>query len=123
VKIQPRSLSAEERAVLDHLLSVDFEGADVLRRQAVEARVVGRCDCGCPTIDIETSAPSLVEASQARLAPVEGRVVPRADEPPAEVLLFLDGGRLSCLELVWYGEAPPSSWPTTDRVELVHVDR
>ncbi|WP_189335430.1 hypothetical protein [Actinoplanes ianthinogenes] len=49
----PRALTERERAVLDALLTVDFEGVEELRRQAAEARVVGECGCGCPSIDFQ----------------------------------------------------------------------
>jgi hypothetical protein len=47
----PRPLTAREREVLTALLSVDVDGVDQLRAQAVEAQVLGGCDCGCPSID------------------------------------------------------------------------
>jgi len=118
MKIIPRPLAADERAILDHLLSLDFEGVEQLRRQAGDSRVVGRCDCGCPTIEIETRADCLDIAFTSRLAPVEGRVRPLADEPVGDVILFVDDGRLSSLELVWYTDAPPKAWPPVERVEL-----
>jgi hypothetical protein len=34
--------------------------------------------------------------------------VPTADEPPATVILFVDDGRLSYLEYVYYSESPPT---------------
>ena len=46
-----RPLTARERAVLDALLSVEFEGVEGLRREAEHAKVVGTCGCGCPSID------------------------------------------------------------------------
>jgi hypothetical protein len=46
-----RSLTYREREVLDALLSIDFEGVETLRDEARSARVVGRCACGCPSID------------------------------------------------------------------------
>jgi len=119
VKIEPRPLTADEQAILDHLLSLDFEGVEQLRRQAADAAVVGRCDCGCPTIDIKTHGEPLDVPLPGRLSPVEGRVVPVADEEIAgDVILFIDDGRLSYLELVWYTETPPTAWPPVERVEL-----
>lgn len=46
-----RPLTSRERAVLDALLAVEFDGVDELRKQAKSARVVGTCGCGCPSID------------------------------------------------------------------------
>ena len=33
------------------LLAIELPGAAELRIQAAKARVVGRCECGCPTVD------------------------------------------------------------------------
>jgi hypothetical protein len=49
--MDPRPLTDRERAVLTALLAVDFDGVEQLRAQAAEARVLGGCDCGCPSID------------------------------------------------------------------------
>jgi hypothetical protein len=46
-----RPLTERERGVLDALLSAEFVGAEDFRRQSMAARVVGRCGCGCPSID------------------------------------------------------------------------
>lgn len=46
-----RPLTDRERAVLDALLAVDFEGVESCRRQAPEVRVIGMCGCGCPSVD------------------------------------------------------------------------
>ncbi|MBO0838028.1 MAG: hypothetical protein J2P28_21285 [Actinobacteria bacterium] len=46
-----RPLTMRERAVLDALLSADFDGVEDLRRQANTSVVVGECVCGCPSID------------------------------------------------------------------------
>jgi len=37
--------------VLEKLLDAEFLGVGRLRKQVDSALVVGRCDCGCPTID------------------------------------------------------------------------
>jgi hypothetical protein len=47
----PRPLTARERAVLDSLLAVDFNGVEELRTQAARAEVRGGCQCGCPSIN------------------------------------------------------------------------
>lgn len=46
-----RPPTARERAVLNALLSVDFDGVEQLRTEAEQAEVVGGCGCGCPSID------------------------------------------------------------------------
>jgi hypothetical protein len=121
--VDRRPLTPREKAVLDLLLSVDYPGVNELREQAGEAVVVGTCDCGCPTFTVAVPADSPRTTSNPthRTAPVELRVRPVADEPEAEVILFLDDGRISSVEYVSYQAQPPADWPTSDR--LVILDR
>ncbi|WP_406051572.1 hypothetical protein [Kribbella sp. NBC_00889] len=51
--MDPRTLTTREREVLAALLSVDFPCVDNLRRQANEVLVVGKCSCGCPSVDFQ----------------------------------------------------------------------
>jgi hypothetical protein len=103
----PRPLTSAESAVLTLLLSVEFPGVDELRVQAASAAVVGGCDCGCP----------LASGLSSRLAPAEGVVSPQGDGVPGEIILFVDDGRLSYLEYVYY-DAPPTEWPALDRISV-----
>lgn len=119
MKLDPRPITDDERAVLSRLLATDFQGVDALRDQSVDVQVVGRCDCGCPSIDLEP-APGRARSDQiGRLAPVELAVVPEADEPAGEIILFVDHGQLSYLEYVYYSASPPSSWPADERLSLI----
>jgi hypothetical protein len=111
-----RPLQSDERAVLSLLLAEDFDGADALREQARDVSVVGHCDCGCPSIYLAPPSGSPRAHLTSRLATVEGRVTPESDgEPPGEIILFVDDGKLSYLEYVYYGSAP-RSWPPTSRI-------
>lgn len=113
VEIDPRPMTGEERSVLEMLLAPGVVGADALRRQAADAVVVARCDCGCPTIHLRVLAVAADRARfDERLWPVEGRVDPTDPGVPGhEILLFLESGKLSSLELVHYGEGPAATWP------------
>jgi hypothetical protein len=113
-----RQLTPAEGAVLALLLSVEFPGVDALRVQAGSATVVGGCNCGCPSIAIAVpdNAP-LALGLTSRLAPAEGVVSPQGHDVPGEIILFVDDGRLSYLEYVYY-EAPPSEWPSLDRISV-----
>lgn len=120
----PRPLSEAEKHVLTKMLSIDFPGAEELRSQVSRALVVGKCDCGCPTVDIEVEpgvSPSPVRARH-RLTPVEGRVKPLGGEPTADIILFVDDGRLACLEYVAYSDPAPSGWPHPDRIRVLRLD-
>jgi hypothetical protein len=121
--VEPRPLTPAERSILDLLLAHEFDGAAELREQVATARVVGRCDCGCPTVYIEPSPGTRSSEVRTRLAPIEGRVEPVGDGPPGDIMLFLDGGRLDSLEYVWYGDVPPKDWPTLDRISVIELPR
>ncbi len=119
----PRALTPRERSVLDRLLGAEFPGAAEFRDQADDAVVVGRCDCGCPSID-------LAVLKVCRLSPVpdgpvqaELRVTPMTGEPEGDVILFAKDGRLGCLEYVYYTNAPPSAWPVPSHLRLVLKSR
>jgi hypothetical protein len=124
VKIDPsRPLNDAERAVLGFLLGPDFKGAKELRAQVLGARVIGNCDCGCPTVDIEVDANAPSSLLIGPLAPVEARVSPVGNDPPGEVILFLKKGRLDSVEYVYYSDRPPTRWPTLDRLSIVQTHR
>lgn len=118
-----RPLNDAERAVLDLLLEGSFDGVEELRVQAATAFVSGRCGCGCPTVYV-TVAPDTPPAPIAsRLVPVAARVSPLTDEPPGEIILFLDDGRLTSMEYVFYSDQPPTHWPATERLSIVFLPR
>lgn len=122
MQFDPRPLGDDERRVLAQILDAEFEGVAALREQLAGVRVVGRCDCGCPSIDLQPSPGSARSDLVGRLAPVELEVVPVADEPPGGVILFVDDGKLSYLEYVYYSEVVPREWPTDDRLSRIGPD-
>ena len=95
----------------------DYPGLRELRSQIPDAVVVGQCDCGCPTVDIEV----LGGASQSNIqhsAPYEGRVTALSDEPVADIIVSLEGGFLRSLEYVSYTDQAAADWPSLDRIEV-----
>jgi hypothetical protein len=100
------------------LLSVDFPGVEKLRDQAQTARVIGRCECGCATVGlhVDESLPIADEIQQSNAVDAAGR--PRADGVPApELILFVKGGRLSEIEIVWYTDNTICEFPPSDEFE------
>jgi len=116
--IEARSLTDRERAVLELLLSRHVEGVTPLREQARDAVVTGRCNCGCPTIHLTPKQDAPLAQVGGRLWPVEGRVDPVGDEPGQEIILFVDNGKMSSLELVFYSKSVPIAWPDVSRIKL-----
>ncbi|MEU7774952.1 hypothetical protein AB0C44_26860 [Micromonospora taraxaci] len=92
-----RPLTDAERAVIERLLGSTFPGSRELLAQLRHTAVDGGCGCGCATINLS------VDRSRAIPAPVISRTPVSADisdgDTYAGVVLFVDGGFLSCLEV------------------------
>ena len=118
---EPRPLSPAEREVLDLMLSKDFPGAGSLRSQVPCVQVVGRCDCGCATVSLEVSpeAPRAIPDVRGRVLPVTGYVGPNIDEPKAGIIVFVDEGFLSSLEIYSIAEPAPHKWPDLHEIQVV----
>lgn len=106
----PRELTGEERGALDFLLAADFPGVAELREQATATVVTGKCDCGCPTIDLS------VDRDRARRAPLSERVPVEsvASDETIWLLLFVQDGWLEMLELAWITDDPPEAFPPVE---------
>jgi hypothetical protein len=94
------------------LLSADFLGRDALRRQADAARVIGKCQCGCATIDLWVDSETAPAANVREPIPVEARS--QSEEGLLELLLFVRHGWLDSLEIVYYSDHPPTVFPVPD---------
>jgi len=103
-----RPLTQAEAAILDLLVSPDLPGFDALREQAKTARVVGGCECGCPSNDIA------VDRSNTPPAPITSSgvivVADTHDLSPdkfCEVMLwFSSDDYLHGVELWWLDRKP-----------------
>lgn len=106
-----RPLTEREAAVLARMAEA-LPAGHPARAEVATAMVSGTCGCGlCPTID---------------LSPAEGR-----DDGPREVLmssletgtilLFVDGGHLSCLELAPWADESVGSFPPPEEITDVRL--
>ncbi|WP_254897144.1 hypothetical protein [Amycolatopsis sp. Hca4] len=100
-----RPLTPNERTTLDALLAGDFPGAAELRAQATTAQVSGRCDCGCPSINLE------VDRTLPIAVVADPPVAIEADAPGGGLIVFAEDGRLSCLEYWSTADEPPAAFP------------
>lgn len=96
----------EVAATLDALLTGSDPVSSALRAQLPYARVVGRCGCGCATVDVA------VDHTAVPPAPAHGS--PAADawyaEPEdAGVMVFAKDGYLSLLEIYSASSEPSNS--------------
>ena len=97
-----RPMTERERAVLDRMLSVDFEGVAELRAQSASARVARTCACGCPSIDFEHPA-----AEHAIKVEVDATV----DGTHDGLFLYTTQGWLGGIEWVGISERNPPELP------------
>lgn len=98
-----RSLTLEERNLIEWLLLHGVPGASEFLPQLEAAHVHWGCSCGCPTINIEV--PASIPAAHARSNTLADFVAD-VGENPVGVILFQAGGRLSGLEIYAFGDPP-----------------
>lgn len=94
----PRDLSDTERAVLSLLLSVEFPGVDAYRQQLAGAVVSSRCPCGCLEFSVEVAPESPIAQGSAL------SVSAWSEEEQVHIGLEAHGGRLTGVNLMWFGD-------------------
>ncbi|MFJ7218066.1 hypothetical protein [Amycolatopsis sp. NPDC098790] len=114
-----RELTRAEREVLEFLLSADFAGAEELRAQVPQCRVVAVWAAGQPSVDL--AVPETV--ATARIAdgeiPAASEVRDAAGQYVGEVLVWVEGGRLSAIEYAWVTDDAPDRLPDVSKMKLV----
>ncbi len=91
----PRPLTVDEHDLIEALLGAVRSGVGRYIGQLEELEVVGRCRCGCPSIDLASAG----SASDGRASPL---VLADAESPegvPVGVILWVRNGQLSGLEV------------------------
>ena len=122
----PRKLTRREAQVLDYILAVDDRRVEPLRRQRKSAVVTGMCGCGCASIDLAVDRQGTDPAdlcSQPLSADLTNEAMAKWPEPNEAfgLLLFLDEGWLSLLE-IWWIQKPPAEFPPPSAFTLPRVD-
>jgi len=113
ITMDPRPLTRREQAVLEALLAIDFDGAQNLRCQIPNVVVVGRCGCGCPSIDFQYQQGSGMSArvSASISNSYDGLFLYTVDDPDhGEVL----GG----IEWVGVGDKNPDELPPPEVLDI-----
>ena len=119
VPITPRPLNSSERAVLEHILSVDFDGVSALRGQLDRVAVVAAWAAGSPSIDLVVREPVARASLPDRLVPVDAQVLAPSGEYIGELLVWVeDGAVLAGLEYAWVTDEPPLRLPA---IENIHI--
>jgi hypothetical protein len=99
-RFTPRALTDGERAVLERLLSADFKDAAPYRAQLDAVTVVGRCGCGCATIELDVDRRRVEPASFDPNAPFYAVPVEGHGPRGAWILSHVREGYISELEVV-----------------------
>jgi len=96
------------------MLSVDDPRIEPLREQRKSALVTGLCGCGCASINLAVdrggNRPAAICSQPISADPAVGGTAEANGMPNCGLLLFLDDGWLSLLEICWIAE-PPSEFP------------
>lgn len=107
-------MSEREEATVRWLLSRDFVGADELRAQVPNARVVGPWGPGSASVDLAVAG----EIPRSQLAdgptPGEAWAYDASGQPLGTVLLWVTGGCLSALEYGWVTDDVPAELPPVE---------
>ena len=122
----PRKLTRREAQVLDFILAVEDPRAEPLRRQRMSAVVTGICGCGCASINlaVDRVRPDAADlCSQPLAAGLTKDAIAKLPDPNEYfgLLLFLDEGWLSFLE-IWWIQKPPAEFPPPSSFERPRVD-
>lgn len=106
-----------ERSLLSGLLSVEFPGVEALRSQVDWVEAKRGCECGCGTIDFVVTRPGLPPSDATSPVPVTGQVTGASGEHVGGLILFLQAGYLSSLEIYAYDDPLPLPNPQSVRWE------
>ncbi|MEU9141059.1 hypothetical protein AB0D33_34820 [Streptomyces sp. NPDC048404] len=113
LSIDPRPLNAEERAVLEHVLSAEFVSAPQLRSQLDRTEVIAVWGPGSVSVDLQVGEPCDHAALPAALVPVDAQVHGPSGAYVGEILVWTDrGATLAALEFAWVTDEIPASLPT-----------
>ncbi|MFD8646104.1 hypothetical protein ACFV14_38055 [Streptomyces zaomyceticus] len=108
-----RSLNADERAVLEHILSAEFDGASQLRSQLDRTEVTGVWGTDSVSVDLQVREPCEHAALPTELVPVDAPVYDASGSVVGMILVWTDrGATLAALEFAWVTDEMPTSPPT-----------
>jgi hypothetical protein len=111
----PRPLNQDERELLVHVLKKFIANAEKYLQQLGNSVVVGKCLCGCPTIDLWKVGEEEPPGERARV--FWGGNGTNAAGELLGLLLFQTDGVLSGLEIIPYGDERDCGMPRLDSIE------
>ena|SRR5579872_6719851 len=113
----PRELTDREKTLLEFLLSSPFPGRDELLQQAEIVKARGTCLCGCPTIDLTVDPRQAAPAIVRSRVPVEANGFDTRGDAVL-VMLFVDNGYMSMLEVVAVGQPDVAVFPEIGSLQV-----
>ncbi|GAA1332434.1 hypothetical protein GCM10009660_06910 [Catellatospora bangladeshensis] len=116
VPVEPRPLTAKERAVVERILRLGFPGAAEFRHQLDRVRVVALWGPDSASVDLRVADDAPPAPVPDGVVPVTCTVIDEEGELIGEIILWTEAGMLSGLEYAWYGDEPPTSLPEVDRI-------
>ena len=103
----PRPLSEIERTLALRVLELgEARELDRLRAQLDVAVATEPCPCVCPSVGIGVD-PTLAPSTS-----YSGRPVAEAYYEGGSVMVWVDDGLLSNLEISWWSDDAPTEWPS-----------
>jgi hypothetical protein len=112
-----RDLTFEERRLLEWLISNGNADASAFASQLPQVKVVARCTCGCPTLDLALGEnKSRTVGASTILADAAGR---SPEGIPVNVILHAREGEISELEVISCDETKVFGMPTPEMLEVI----
>ncbi len=111
-----RPLNDREREIVSRVLrAAKMPGGDQLLAQVPSAQVSG----GVTTF-LDLEVPHIYPPASLADGPLPVRafVTGECGEAMGEILIWVEQGYLSGLELAWFTEEAPTEWPTPEQVQL-----
>jgi hypothetical protein len=105
----PRPLTETEKAVTLRVLELgEVAEMPILRSQVEAAIAASPCPCPCPSLALD------VDRERATPTSYSGRPVAEAYYDGGAVMVWVDDGWLSNLEIHWWSDETPAQFPPLD---------
>ncbi|WP_152648893.1 hypothetical protein [Streptacidiphilus anmyonensis] len=118
--IDPRPLNADERAVLENILSADFVGASELRSQLDRTEVIAIWGADSVSVDLQVREPCQHAALPEVILPVDTQVHDPSGAYVGEILVWTErGATLAALEFAWVTDEMPTTLPSVEDGQLI----
>lgn len=112
----PRPLTSTEKAVAwDLLEKAAAPELDVLAEQLEASHATSKCACVCPTISMA------VDTTRARPVSYSAKPVATADYDGGSIMIWIEDGWLSHLEIYWWSDEAPTEFPALDQLTNHHL--